>query len=413
MLHQFNLDGHRALRTQLPTTQPIVSLSRSGNFLAAATGNQFTLVNVQGSKHFFFASPHCEIFCSGLRRLKTYCEAPLDIVSIAIEEGAAWSISAMLLDGSIVMFNTAKKLTDEQSKTPGYCDMETVYRAPLAPSPIYATSSEKIIFARGYLWASQGCCGLHVYNTSGTTRSSAEVFPLGSMSFSEEGCDGCDLVAVAARSRCNNYINCTHFPSKVENVEFHERGSFACCQCLVEESTGTEYSGSESSPAGLRNHCIQSAQGISLAATLPFLHSNSNSQHKGIFAIFKAILPQGPPPSIPNPYLTVIFQTAGQTAGATIVAYRSSLVYTPYYNPATYYYDIGKLLVAVAVGIGMLFWRRMSKKGKAAKPRSPTRGFGPPSESDGDLNGFNMHASRFSGVPASEMFRQSSSVQKR
>jgi hypothetical protein len=50
MLHQFNLDGHRFLRTQLPSTQPIVSLTRSAGFIAAAAGDQFTFVSMQG-KH--------------------------------------------------------------------------------------------------------------------------------------------------------------------------------------------------------------------------------------------------------------------------------------------------------------------------------------------------------------------------
>jgi hypothetical protein len=304
--------------------------------------------------------------------LKNFCIAPANIVSIAMEDGHAWAVTAQLEDGSIVFFNTARKLEREDL---GMCSMEVVYRPPTAavgtstnsttPETSVATSSQAyqdgLVFARGYLWATHNHCQLAVYNTSETSRHGTVVEHVGSHSFNESGCVVPDSVETQELT-CNNFINCTSVLAATESAiasgdsdsVFLQRGSYACCHCLQKPDNSN----------GIQNHCKQTARGIAVTATPPFQQSGSGSSPKGMFSMIGSIMPRGPPPPVPNPFLTVAFRNHNSLGdiSSKVVVYESAFIYHAPYSPTEWWSDISRVVVAIVIGIAIIFWRRMTKK---------------------------------------------------
>ena len=289
---------------------------------------------------------------------------------ISIEEGVSWSVAAALEDGSIALVNTARKLTAEDAKKPGKCDMKIVRsshnnqrqrtqdpdRHRSSSSSLAAVvhpSNLGLVYARGFVWHASSCA-VEVYNTSQSDRIRTSAVLAGAMNLYELGCD---------RRLGSSSASAFDLPAVV------------CSENSISCNSSLECRGFQ---------CARSDAGPLFIATPPFL--STTRQSKGLLALLESLIPKAPV-AVPNPYLTItvpatsINSDNGSTLhSTTIIVYHSNLSFDPQMSSMEMYANYSKIFIAVIVACALMWWKRFgsdsNRKSKASRGSSTGYGRG-------------------------------------
>ena len=272
-------------------------------------------------------------------------------------------MAAALEDGSIAIINTGRKVSQEDSKKPGTCDMKIFHPTPRnnqhasirkgdRNAPLVHPSNMGLVYARGYIWHMNDCT-LGLVNTSHSDRLHTRASPSGSMSFQEYGCtehidtSAFQLPAVACKessTSCNSTLLCQGF------------------------------------------QCARADAGPLFSSTQPF--QSTTRQSRGLLVLLDALIPKTPV-AIPNPFITIavasnptdtVSSNGSAIAGVktTVFVYHSKLSYEPQVSALDMYANYGKVFLAIIIACALMWWRRSGDSGRRTKGKgsSSSRGYG-------------------------------------